>query len=94
MKSSPLPSASRNAFVTSSDGKMDVVAPSSVPMLVMVARSGTDRVRIPSPPHSIMAPTPPFTDKIRRISRLTSLAVTKERSLPVRFTLYIFGMVI
>ena len=78
----------------SSDGKIEVVAPSSVPILVMVARSGTDRVEIPSPPHSMMAPTPPFTDKIRKISRLTSFAVTKSRSFPVRFTLYIFGMVI
>ena len=31
----------RNARVTSSLGKMEVVAPSSAPMLVMVARSGT-----------------------------------------------------
>ena len=41
----------RNA---ASDGKIDVVAPSSVPILVMVARSGTERVLMPSPPHSIM----------------------------------------
>ena len=40
---------------------MEVVAPSSVPMLVMVARSGTDRLAMPSPPHSMIAPTPPLT---------------------------------
>ena len=73
---------------------MEVVAPSSVPMLVMVARCGTFRVAMPGPPHSMTAPTPPLTDRMRRISRLTSLAVTKGRSRPVRFTLYIFGMVI
>ena len=55
---------------------MEVVAPSSAPMLVMVARSGTLRVETPSPPHSMIAPTPPLTDRMRRISRLTSLAVT------------------
>ena len=92
-QSASRPSAFRKARVMSSDGKMDVVAPSSVPMLVMVARSGTDRVLMPSPPHSMIAPTPPFTDRMRRISRLTSLAVTKGRSFPVRFTLNIFGMV-
>ena len=43
------PCASRNVRVTSSDGKIEVVAPSSAPMLVMVARSGTDRVLTPSP---------------------------------------------
>ena len=55
---------------------MEVVAPSSAPMLVMVARSGTLRVETPAPPHSMIAPTPPLTDRMRRISRLTSLAVT------------------
>ena len=55
---------------------MEVVAPSSVPILVMVPRSGTDRVATPSPPHSIIAPTPPLTDRIRSSSRDTSLAVT------------------
>ena len=73
---------------------MEVVAPSSAPMFVMVALSGTDRALIPSPPHSIMAPTPPFTDRIPRISKLISFAVTKGFRLPVRFTLYIFGIVI
>ena len=92
-QASSLPSARRNSRVISSEGKIEVVAPSSVPMLVMVARSGTDRVLTPSPPHSMMAPTPPLTLRMRRISRLTSLAVTKGRSRPVRFTLNIFGMV-
>ena len=93
VQASSRPSAFRKARVISSEGNMLVVAPSSVPMFVMVARSGTDRVFTPSPPHSMIAPTPPFTLSMRRISRLTSLAVTKGRSLPVRFTLNIFGMV-
>ena len=73
---------------------MDVVAPSSVPMFVIVARSGTDSAAIPGPPHSMIAPTPPLTDRMRSSSRLMSLAVTNGRSVPVRLTLNIFGMVI
>ena len=73
---------------------MEVVAPNSVPMFVMVARSGTLRVDMAGPLHSIMAPTPPFTDNMRSSSRLMSLAVTKGRRVPVRCTLYILGMVI
>ena len=75
-QSSSLPCAARNFLVTSSEGKMEVVAPSSVPMLVMVPRSGTDRVAMPSPPHSMIAPTPPLTERMRSSSRDTSLAVT------------------
>ena len=41
----PRPWAARKARVTSSLGKMEVVAPSSAPILVMVARSGTLRLR-------------------------------------------------
>ena len=55
---------------------MEVVAPSSVPILVMVPRSGTDRVAMPSPPHSMIAPTPPLTERMRSSSNDTSLAVT------------------
>ena len=55
---------------------MDVVAPSSVPMFVIVARSGTDSAAMPGPPHSMIAPTPPLTDRMRSSSRLMSLAVT------------------
>ena len=73
---------------------MELVAPSSAPMLVMVARSGTLRVLTPSPPHSMIRPTPPLTERIRRISRLTSLAVTKGRSAPVSYTLMTWGILI
>src|SRR3989304_1807505 len=44
------PWALRNAFVTLSEGKIEVVTPSSAPMFVIVARSGTDSVSTPSPP--------------------------------------------
>ena len=55
---------------------MEVVAPSSVPILVMVARSGTDNPAMPGPPHSITWPTPPLTERSRKTSKLMSLAVT------------------
>ena len=72
---------------------MEVVAPSSVPILVMVARSGTDNPAMPGPPHSITCPTPPLTERSRRTSKLMSLAVTKGRSAPVSSTLMTLGMV-
>ena len=49
-----------NSRVTSSEGNTEVEAPSSAPMLVMVARSGTDRDLTPSPVYSMILPTPPF----------------------------------
>ena len=75
-KSPSLPWAFKKALVWSSEGKMEVVAPSSVPILVMVARSGTVNLFMPSPPHSMMAPTPPLTERICSSFRDTSLAVT------------------
>ena len=71
-----LPCALRNARVISSDGKIDVVAPSSAPIFVIVARSGTDKVFTPSPPYSIILPTPPLTLIMRRTSKITSFAET------------------
>jgi len=70
------PCALRKARVISSDGKIEVVAPSSAPIFVMVALSGTESVLTPSPPYSIILPTPPLTLIILRTSRITSLAET------------------
>ena len=61
-------------------------------MLVMVARSGTDRVFTPSPAYSTILPTPPLTVIWRSTSRITSLADTHGLSLPVRLTRTILGM--
>ncbi len=52
--------ALRNACVISSLGKTEVVTPSSAPMFVIVARSGTERVLTPSPPYSMTVPTLPL----------------------------------
>ena len=73
---------------------MEVVAPSSAPMLVMVARSGTVRVFTPSPAYSITRPTPPFTDSTRSTSKITSLAETQGFSLPFSSTFTTSGQVI
>ena len=78
--------------MTSSDGKMDVVAPSSAPMLVMVARSGTERVATPGPAYSTILPTPPLTVIWRSTSRMMSLAATQGLSLPVSVTRTILGI--
>ena len=72
---------------------MEVVAPSSVPILVMVARSGTERSAMAGPSHSIILPTPPLTERISSNFKLTSLAETYGGNLPVQCTLIIFGMV-
>ena len=93
-KHSSRPSALRKALVISSDGKIDEVAPSSAPILVIVALSGTESDFTPSPAYSMIAPTPPFTPSILSTSRITSLALTRGESEPVRFILMILGIVI
>ena len=45
-------------------------------LFVIVALSGTESVLMPSPPHSIIAPTPPFTPRSRSTSSMTSFALT------------------
>ena len=87
------PRAAKNSKVRRSLGNTVVVAPSSAPMLAMVARIGTDRVSTPGPPYSMILPTPPLTVRRRRTSRMTSLAETMGLSSPVSTTWQTFGMV-
>ena len=61
MKSDSLDCFLRKSLVISSLGKIEVVAPSSAPIFVIVALSSTERDFIPSPVYSITNPTPPFT---------------------------------
>lgn len=91
IKSASRPCAFRKPRVTSSEGNTDVVAPSSAPMLAMVARSGMDSVSTPGPVYSITLPTPPLTVRRRSSSRITSLAATPRLSRPVRRTLTTLG---
>ena len=48
-------------------------------------------VLTPSPQYSMTLPTPPLTERISRTLRITSLAATHGRSLPVRLTFTTFG---
>src|SRR3972149_5112308 len=76
--------ARKYSRVRSSAGKMEVVAPSSAPMLVMVLRSGTLSEATPSPQYSKILPTPPFTLRRRSSSKMMSLAATQGCSRPAR----------
>ncbi len=78
--------ACRNSRVRSSEGKIAVVAPSSAPMLVMTARSGTESVAAPGPAYSKTRPTPPFTVSSPSRCRMMSLAEAKPVSAPVSTT--------
>ncbi len=76
----------------SSDGKIVVVAPSSAPILAIEALSGMPSSLTPGPQYSMIFPTPPLTEYLLNISRITSLAETHGLSLPVNFTPNIFGI--
>ena len=75
-----------------SDGNIEVVAPVSVPMFVMVPLSGTESVFIPGPVYSNTLDLAPFTPILRKTSRITSLAETKFGRLPVRKTFTTCGI--
>ena len=92
MYASSLPCAFMNLRTCSSAGTMDVVAPISAPILVMVARSGTSSVAAPGPTYSYTLPSPPLMVTLRSISRMTSLALTPGWSFPVRLTLMTLGI--
>ena len=77
------PVPSKYSIVLSSTGKNPIVAPYSGAMLAIVARSGTDRLSVPSPKNSTNLPT---TFSLRRISvtaSTRSVAVTPSRRRPV-----------
>ena len=80
------PCALKKARVCSSEGNIEDVAPSSAPILVIVALSGRVRLLIPSPPYSNTFPTPPFTVCCLSTSRIMSFALTPARSFPCSFT--------
>ncbi len=92
-KSCSLPCAFKNARVVSSAGNTEAVAPSSAPMLAIVALSGTERAFTPSPQYSITLPTPPLTVSKRSTSSMISLAAALCPSLPLSSTLTTLGMV-
>ncbi len=60
-----------------------MVAPYSGAMLPMVARSGSDSVRVPSPKNSTNLPTTLWRRRISVTVSTRSVAVTPSRSWPV-----------
>ena len=73
---------------------MDVVAPSSAPILVIVALCGTDKLLTPSPQYSNTFPTPPFTEHFLNTSKIISFEDTIYGSLPFKLTFTTFGALI
>jgi len=64
------------------NGKSDVVAPISAPMLQTVAIPVAERLSTPGPLYSTMAPVPPLTVRMPATLRMTS--TTAIRVLKVR----------
>ncbi len=69
-----------------SAGNIDVVAPSSAPMLAMVALPVALSVRAPGPMYSTIAWVPPDTVSWPATQRITSFGAVQPPSFPVRTT--------
>src|SRR5271156_4508187 len=72
---------------------MDVVAPSSAPILVIVALPVQLIDFVPGPKYSIIDPVPPDTVRIPASFKMTSLADVHPLNLPVNLTPINFGQV-
>ena len=68
------------------NGKMELVAPTSAPILQMVALPVQERFSVPGPKYSMMALVPPLTVSIPASLRMTSLGEAQPLSEPVRRT--------
>lgn len=103
--STPLPVACKYSSIASVKGNTLVVAPSSAPMLQMVAMPVQDRVCTPSPKYSTTQPVPPdhgvrntmlgsgipLTVRSPARCRITSLGDVQADSRPRRCTPMILG---
>ena len=74
-----------------SNGNNEVVAPTSAPMLQIVALPVALMVSAPGPKYSTMAPVPPATVSSWATSRITSLGDDQPDSDPVSCTPMSFG---
>ena len=70
----------------SSAGKIEVVAPSSAPMLVIVALPVALIVRAPGPTYSTIALVAPATVSSPATRRMTSFGAVQPPSVPVSTT--------
>jgi len=75
----------------SSYPKVEVVAPTSAPILQMVPFPVQDMASAPSPKYSMIAPVPPLTVRIPATFNITSFGAVQPFSLPVNFTPINFG---
>ena len=66
--------------------KVDVVAPTSAPILQIVPLPVHDIDSAPSPKYSIIAPVPPLTVRIPATFKITSLGAVHPFNLPVSLT--------
>ena len=65
---------------------MDVVAPTSAPILQIVPLPVHESSSAPGPKYSIIAPVPPFTVRIPATFNITSFGAVHPESLPVSLT--------
>ncbi len=64
---------------------VEVVAPTSAPILHIVPLPVADNAFAPSPKYSIIAPVPPLTVKIPATFKITSLGAVQPLNSPVNF---------
>src|SRR3989338_10585141 len=73
-------------MMRSSNGKTDVVAPTSAPMLVIVAFPVQLIERVPGPKNSMIASVPPLVVRMPQSFKMTSFGEAQPPSVPVRRT--------
>ena len=91
MATSFLPVAIKYFFIDSSYPKVDVVAPTSAPILHIVPFPVQDNFLAPSPKYSIICPVPPFTVSIPANFNIISFDEHQPLSCPFNSTPIIFG---
>ena len=80
------PVAIRYSEVCTPKGNTEQVAPTSAPILQMVALPVQEMFSVPGPKYSMIALVPPFTDSRPARRRITSLGEAQPFSEPVRRT--------
>ena len=86
--------AARYSYIFLSYGNIDVVAPTSAPIFVIVPLPVQLMLSVPSPKYSIIFPVPPLTVKIPASFSITSFADAQLLNFPVNFTPIIPGQFI
>src|SRR5262249_2413081 len=77
--------ALRYRDIDSSKGKIEVVAPSSAPMFVIVPFPVQEIERAPAPKYSTIAPVPPLTVRMPATFKITSLGAVQPFKEPFKW---------